>query len=143
MVFRARLRMSLKRRGRLLRLFKMEFEQVRAGNQVNSDALPGRVLLVVLGESLANLVGRHADDGIGVAVVVRVAAEDLNAECALFDAVMPAIESEFDHAPHQSYTAVALAEGGIGENAILGGFWKQIIPPALNITYGYGVNVTR
>ena len=43
---------------------------------------------------------------------------------------------------HQ-FDVVFVPNTWIGENAILGGFWKQIIPPALNITYGYGVNVTR
>ena len=42
---------------------------------------------------------------------------------------------------HQ-FDVVFVPNTWISENAILGGFWKSIIPPTLGVTYGYGVNKT-
>src|SRR6202012_3508208 len=72
-----------------------ELGGVGSGRQSNREFLAVGGLLVVLGDTFANLGGGDPDNRIGGGIVVGVPPEDLNAQGAFFDVFRAARERGF------------------------------------------------
>jgi hypothetical protein len=72
--------------------------------------------VIVLGDSLANLGGGDADNRLGIGVVIRRPAEDLDAECTFLQLICLPIQTFLNHIPQKCRVALAAAEMRAREN---------------------------
>jgi hypothetical protein len=66
--------------------------------------------VIVKCEPLSNLTGRVANDGIKICVVVRSAAEDVDANCTLLQFLPTTLESLLYYISQQGWVPLAVAE---------------------------------
>ena len=96
----------------------VELRDVGTGEKGDAEFVLVAGVLVVLGDALADLGCRDANDGVGGGVVVGVLAEDLNAEGSLFEGVRLAGDGVVNDEAEEGGKATAVTEVRIGEQAL-------------------------
>lgn len=66
-----------------IQLAQLEFRRVGAERQLDLDAVPDPVFVVILGDPLSYFAGAEADNRVAVGVVVRIAGKDFDPEGTL------------------------------------------------------------
>jgi hypothetical protein len=95
-------------------------------------------LVVILGESLANFAGADANDGIGIGVVIRLPAENLDAYGALLQFIYLTIQALLNHILQQSGVALAVAKMRAREECMQLVFYKSAFRAGFRRpTFGY------
>jgi hypothetical protein len=92
-------------------------------------------------QSLANLSGGVAYDGVQIGVIVRRPAEDVDPDCAFFEFVSVAEQSLFHDVPQKGRIALAVTEVGALKNVFesaqnLSVFFRRGRNPSLSF-WGY------
>ena len=67
-------------------------------------------ILIVLRQLLANLARRCADDRVGIGVVVRCPAENINTQRTFLQLIGIASQGTFHNVPEQRLASMAVAE---------------------------------
>jgi len=75
-------------------------------------------VLIVLRNAFADLRGCHPHDRFDGRIVVGILAEDLHAQCALFQQVRLAIDRRFDNVAEERRKSAAIAKVWIGEQPL-------------------------
>lgn len=102
-----------------------ELGDVGAGGEFDGEVRVAR-LGVELIEALADVVGADANDCVLTGIVISGTVEDFNAEDALLEAVVFALEGELDEVAEEFLAAAAAVEGVTEENLFESA--KNILP---------------
>ena len=93
----------------------MELGHIRADRELDDVFAVVGGVVVVLRKALAHLARGDADDRVGVGVVAGRAAEDLDADAALFEFGGIALKSLFDDVRQQGGVAPAVGKKRVNE----------------------------
>jgi hypothetical protein len=92
----------------------------------DSDLSAVRRVLIVMRQPLTKFARRHADDRVGIRIVVGRPSEDLHPEGPLIQGFIVMVQRPFGHEPQKCAIALALAEQRISQQALdLGPFLTQ------------------
>ncbi len=94
------------------------FRQVGAGREVDAEFGIAPGLAVILGDAFADFDGGGSNDRIEVCIVIRISAENRDADEALFWMLVRVFQGSFDAEAEQPGISIAVAEKRAGEEPL-------------------------